>query len=135
LAVNIRDTRIDGLVVIGIDGELDGSNVALLNKCLSAHLAAGKRRIVIDLQACAFIDSSGLAAILHLVRDVQAGGALAIARPNPNIRRLLEVVGLPGTEGFEVYGDLPTACAATSLHYDSPDASGAENTGLEGQSA
>ena len=58
--MNIRDTRIDGLVVIGIDGELDGSNVALFDECLSAHLAAGKRRIVIDLQACTFMDSSGL---------------------------------------------------------------------------
>ena len=131
----IRDTRIDGLVVIGIDGELDGSNVALLDECLSAHLAAGKHRIVIDLQACCFIDSTGLSRILHLVRDVQADGALAVAGPNPNIRRLLDVVGLPGADGFEVYGDVATACAATSLDYDSPEACGAENAGLEGQSA
>ena len=133
--MNIRDTRIDGLVVIEIDGELDGSNVAPLDECLAAHLAAGKRRFVIDLQACSFIDSSGLSAILTLHRELQNEGALAMAAPNPNIRRLLDIVGLAGSEGFEVYGDLPTACASTSLDYDSPEASGIENPGFEGQSA
>jgi len=48
LPVNVRDTHIDGLVVIGVDGELDGSNVALLDNRLSAYLAAGKRRYVSD---------------------------------------------------------------------------------------
>jgi anti-anti-sigma factor len=60
LVVKIRDITQDGVVAIGIDGELERANVALLENRLSDYLAAGQRRILIDLQACTFMDSGGL---------------------------------------------------------------------------
>jgi anti-anti-sigma factor len=116
LAMNVMDKSADGLVVIGIEGELDRSNVALLEECLSAHLTAGKRHVVIDLETCSFIDSSGLAAILALHRDVRDEGLLAVVGPNKNVGRLLDLVGLLGDRGVEVYADVTTACAAISLN-------------------
>lgn len=131
--MKLRNSPFDGLMVVGIDGELDGSNVALLDECLSAHLAAGKRRIVIDLQACSFMDSKGLGALLYLRRDVPEEGALALAGPSPNLRRLFEIAGLTGQEGFEVYGDVAAACAAMALGEASTVC--VENAGPEGQAA
>jgi anti-anti-sigma factor len=113
--MEVTDGRTNGVVVIGIDGPLDRSSVTLLDDCLSAHLAAGERRIVIDLQACSFMDGGGLGLILFLLGDVQDEGALALAAPNQNIMRLLHIAGLIGSKSFEVHGDVTAACASISL--------------------
>jgi anti-anti-sigma factor len=50
---------------------------------------------LIDLEAVAFVDSTGLATLVHVHnRARQAGGDLAIRSPNATTRRAIEVTGL-----------------------------------------
>jgi anti-anti-sigma factor len=115
LVVKIRDFSFHGVVAIAIDGELEHANVALLENRLSDYLAAGRRRILIDLQACTFMDSGGLGVFVFVCRDLPDGGVLAVAAPSPHIKRLFETVGLIGHKRFEVYDDIASARAAVSL--------------------
>jgi anti-anti-sigma factor len=112
--MNMTDCTTDGLAVIGIEGDLDRSNVAEFQDCISAHLTSGRRRVVVDLQECAFIDSAGLGALLYLVVDIGAEGRLAVAGPSRRIKRLFEIVGLERDQRFEIHEDVPAAAAAIS---------------------
>ncbi len=110
--MKLTDTTLDGLVVIAIEGDLDHSNIGVLNEVLDAHMSNGNYCLLVDLERCSYIDSAGLGAMMNLLRTVQGKGTLAVAAPSPHIRRVLDIAGLPGTEGFHVYDDLATGRAA-----------------------
>ncbi len=65
--------------LVAVSGEVTFSNVGLLNRTLEAALTGGARRLVVDLAAVAFIDSSGLSALLTASAEARrAGGAVAL---------------------------------------------------------
>jgi anti-sigma B factor antagonist len=75
-----------GATLVSVTGEVTFSNVGLLNSTLEAALAGGARQLVIDLSGVAFIDSSGLSALLTASAGARrAGGstALVIAAGEP----------------------------------------------------
>ncbi len=76
--------------VVAIAGEVTFSNVNGLGRELAAVLKAGARNLVIDLREVAFIDSSGLSALLTASATArERGGAVALvhgAKP-PSIFR------------------------------------------------
>ena len=56
---------------------------------------AGRLDLLVDLTGCAFVDSSGLSALVTGMKRVRAmGGDLGLACPPGNVRRLIEVVAL-----------------------------------------
>ena len=58
-------------------------------------LRAGARRIVIDLSAVEFIDSSGLGLLVNVQRRVERATAhLVIVEPTERVRRVFEVTRL-----------------------------------------
>jgi stage II sporulation protein AA (anti-sigma F factor antagonist) len=73
-------------------GELDLSSCQGLTEEL---VGAPGSLVVIDLARLAFIDSSGLGAI-HRARQrmEKDGGNLVLCRPQPNVKRVLEITSL-----------------------------------------
>lgn len=62
---------------------------------LGQEVAAGHKRLVIDLGDVAFIDSSGLGALISGLKAArQAGGDLRIARPTEQVRVVLQLTTL-----------------------------------------
>lgn len=86
-----------GIEVVEAVGELDMSNVALLDDALKAALSNDSSCCLLDLSGLAFLDSSVINALVRWSRDVQADhrGALAVCvgRHTP-AARLVELVGL-----------------------------------------
>jgi anti-sigma B factor antagonist len=83
-----------GHVVVAFRGELDIADAAGVMAVLAAA-AAGNPRIIVDLAALEFIDSSGVAALVrgrNLAR--RAGGDLLLAAPRGPVRRILALTGL-----------------------------------------
>ena len=65
--------------VVTIAGEVTFSNVNGLGRELASVLKAGARNLVIDLREVAFIDSSGLSALLTASAQArERGGAVAL---------------------------------------------------------
>jgi anti-sigma B factor antagonist len=81
-----------GAVVLELRGELDVATVPLLREALAA--TAGTT-VVVDLQELTFMDSSGISAFIHARKQLARDGhRLLLTRPSPNVRRVLDIVGL-----------------------------------------
>jgi anti-sigma B factor antagonist len=89
--------RGDSVVVVA-EGELDLVGAPRLIEALPA---GGDEPVVVDLGSVAFMDSSGLRALLEARRScVDAGRRFALARPSGPVWRVLELVDLTGE--FEI---------------------------------
>jgi anti-anti-sigma factor len=88
-------TEHGGVQVVELAGELDVNSVDELESALSAASAGERPRVCLDMSRLAFIDSTGLAAVIraHLA-IVEAGGAFAVVAASGAVRRTLETTGL-----------------------------------------
>ncbi len=90
----VSSEAVDGTCVVKVAGELDIETHEKLADCLVREAERGA--VVVDLTACEFIDSSGIRALLLGIRA--AGGEdttrFAIAAPNEQVQRILEMTGL-----------------------------------------
>jgi anti-anti-sigma factor len=78
--------------IFTLSGELDASTSRGLLEQLQGPPGSS---VVVDLSELTFMDSSGLGAI-HLARRraVKDGGTLVVCRPQPIVRRVLQLTGL-----------------------------------------
>ena len=91
------DTRTigSGTVVVQPKGRLNMVAAPSLRKQLHGIVEGGHARIVVDLSATEFIDSSGLGALISGLKVArQAGGDLRIAAPTRQVRTVLELTNL-----------------------------------------
>ncbi|UJP41673.1 STAS domain-containing protein [Cellulomonas palmilytica] len=92
-AGEIRVEAEPGLTVVRMVGEID---VALREQASSSMVAAltGDGAIVVDASDVTFIDSSGLAFVMQLLRAArEAGIAVSLRDPSRAVRDVLEIVG------------------------------------------
>lgn len=76
-------------------GEIDALAIPSLARCLDELIAAGHRRVVLDLAGIDFIDSSGLASIVRAAkRMATVGGSVSMRRPSARVLRVLDIVGM-----------------------------------------
>lgn len=84
-----------GVAVIALDGRLDLLSAAGLKLELTEAVAAGHHRLVVDLEAVTFMDSSGLGALIGGLKAARLqGGDLRIARPPDQARAVLNLTTL-----------------------------------------
>src|SRR3954451_3654960 len=89
-------TRCDGGVrVIEVRGEVDLAVRKAFNDAVTAVTRRSIRRIVIDLSAATFVDSTGLNALVRAHQRAEAGGlSLEVVYGSGNVARALEISGL-----------------------------------------
>jgi anti-sigma B factor antagonist len=81
--------------VVTATGEIDFQSYQPLQELLTTQLRAGRSKLVLDLDAVTLCDSSGLGMFVSIHRRAgMAGGWLRLARPNPQLRRILSVTNL-----------------------------------------
>lgn len=91
------EPRPEGTVIVAV-GDLDLVGAPVLH---AAVPDGGEGRVILDLAGVAFMDSSGLRALLEARQKCRdAGRPFVIARPSDPVRRVLELVDLTGE--FEV---------------------------------
>ncbi|MEN4475156.1 STAS domain-containing protein [Mycolicibacterium cosmeticum] len=84
-----------GVVVIRPEGRLNMVAAPQLRNELHSQVDAGHARLVIDLSATDFIDSSGLGVLISGLKVArQAGGDLRIAAPTVQVTTVLELTNL-----------------------------------------
>jgi len=95
-SIDVSSSRCPGYVVVALCGELDKTHAAWLAGALSAAAAPGSR-VIVDLEGLAFIDCSGLSAMVSAWKQArQAGGDLRLAAPQQPVLRLLSLTDLTG---------------------------------------
>lgn len=81
--------------VVQVHGEIDLATAGRLRDQLTEILHRHTPRIILDLSAVTFCDSSGLAAMLGTARRAQLlDGELVLASPTPHLRKILRLTGL-----------------------------------------
>lgn len=96
--------------VLIVDGDLDLATAPELASMGIALVDAGAVDVIVDAEQLAFCDSSGLSAFVQIANRLEStAGRLAIAAPNPMVRRVLEMSGL--VDAFVVADSVPAAVA------------------------
>lgn len=91
----------DGVHVVSLSGELDQATVPDLQATLDP-VAEDAEAVLIDLERCEFIDSTGLATLVAAnARITERGGRFAICCAGSAVERLLEITGAASGLGLE----------------------------------
>jgi anti-anti-sigma factor len=88
----------DAETVVMINGEVDVSNVALLDSAVAPLLERGTPRLIVDISSLEFADSSAIAV---WVRWSRAAGELTLRGAQPFLVRAIETMGLSATLPLE----------------------------------
>jgi anti-sigma B factor antagonist len=93
----------DGITTVSVSGEVDLYTAPRLKQALVEAIDGGSRKVLVDLSHATFIDSTTLGVLMGAVKRLRpAGGELAIACNDPNIRRIFEITLLDRI--FAIYG-------------------------------
>jgi anti-anti-sigma factor len=84
--------------VVEVEGELDLATVGGLQDALDAALRDDSSRVIVDLEGCGFIDSTGIRTLVsvHGALGERRGSdrALAIVSADNEVRRVLSITGI-----------------------------------------
>ncbi len=98
-------------MVLAVGGELDLATAPRLHQAVTAEVAAGRNRLVLDLSGADFIDSVGLGMIVGSLRRARShGGDLLLVCPEPRLVRVFQMCDLDRV--FDLYADVDSAVGA-----------------------
>jgi len=114
--VDVSDTRTPegSIPVVAVSGEVDVYSAPALKDQFAELVRAGASTLVVDLTEVAFLDSTGLGALVEaraLTGD--AGGSLPIVCTQERILKLFTITGLDGV--FAIHPTVDAAVAATQV--------------------
>jgi len=85
--ITVRTRHQDGTPVISVAGELDLTNAKEVRSAIEAVVSDHGQLIVFEVSDLTFMDSSGIALLASVTRQV-------LRDPTPIVRRLIEMTGL-----------------------------------------
>ena len=107
--LRITERPVGDTLLLELTGPLvfdEGDRV--LRDHIHAVVDAGSRRILLDLHDVTYVDSGGIGAVIEMYLHVaKVGGRLALMRPGPCARRVLEITHL--STALDVFEDEETA--------------------------
>lgn len=99
--------------MVSLSGTLDAWSEPDVRAALRAVLDAGRSRIVLDVDALRRVDSSGLSALLSVLKAARAaGGDVVLLRPSTAVVSVLRLTRLD--QILEAFGDEAAAVARLS---------------------
>ena len=104
---------VDGVAVLSVKGEVDVYSAPTLSENLTQLLDEGSTTIVVDLTEVAFLDSTGLGALIaaRTAAD-RSGGALPIVCTLDRVLKLFTITGLDGV--FAIFPTVDEAVASVA---------------------
>jgi anti-sigma B factor antagonist len=85
----------DGDVRVAVRGEIDIASSDELRAALLGLMDQGARHVVVDLAELDFIDSTGLGALIRVLKRYRTeGGDLKLANPTRPVAKVLEITSL-----------------------------------------
>jgi anti-sigma B factor antagonist len=112
--VEIREVQSAEFTIVDIKGRIDSTTAQRLADQLESLVAAGRSRLLIDLDQVDYISSVGFRALLIGGRlAAKADGRLALCRPSARVRELLEVAGF-GTL-FSIHAERPATAPSSDM--------------------
>ena len=92
--MKIKEQTIDSVVVVSLDGRVDGSTAPDLEKYISGTVERGNTRILLDCSKMDYIGSTGLRVMLVGARKCQQGGGkLTLCTLRATCKSVMEASG------------------------------------------
>lgn len=97
-----------GILILTPQGQLNASEVPSFKKEWMPFLQKEGVGVIIDCASLEFVDSTGLGALIALLRKLESkGGKLAFVGMNPEVATIFEITRLHKL--FQIYPNLQTA--------------------------
>lgn len=87
------ETAGQSVVVMRVSGDVDVFAAPALKEQLFACIDSGAERVVVDMTASAFIDSTGLGVLVAGLKHAR-GREISIVSDDESLRRIIRIVGL-----------------------------------------
>jgi anti-sigma B factor antagonist len=100
----------DVLVVSVLEKRLDARAAPRFRDKLNELVDAGQRRVVVDLSAVEFVDSSGLGALVALLKQLDGDGGLVICGARETVMSMFKLTRLDKV--FQILATADEAVAA-----------------------
>lgn len=97
--------------VLEIGGEIDVYTAPRLRERLTQVVAAGHRRIIVDLGRVEFLDSTGLGVLVGVHRRLKGHGTLSLVCPHERLLKIFRITGLDTV--FDIHSSVEGATAVT----------------------
>lgn len=96
MTVSLRGTREvkDNYQLFRLNGLLDAFSEPTFRKVLSKCVDEGPQNLILDLSTIDFVDSSGLGALVQLVKKTQSAGGTLQVVTNPRVTQTVKLVRL-----------------------------------------
>ncbi len=109
----VRTENKNGLTVCYIEGEIDINTAPDIKKSFKELLAKKAPKVVINFTKVTYVDSSGLATLVEILKNMKTyGGRLALTNMSSKIKSLFEITKLEKL--FEIMADEAEAVSAFS---------------------
>jgi anti-sigma B factor antagonist len=94
-AMAIRTETKNGLMICRVEGDIDINCSPELKKAFDKLTSQKTPKIVIELSKVAYVDSSGLATLVGILKNMRSyGGKMRLAGMSPKIKSLFEITKL-----------------------------------------
>jgi anti-sigma B factor antagonist len=108
--VSVSRSSTGDVPVVAVSGEVDVYSAPALKESLTGLLQTGDRSVVVDLTDVAFLDSTGLGALVEArAATSEAGGSLPLVCNQERILKLFTITGLDGV--FAIHASVDEAVA------------------------
>jgi anti-sigma B factor antagonist len=111
--VAIKTATSDETFIISIDGELDMYTAPQLEDALSAGMAEGHKKVVVDMTRVGFLDSTTLGILVSGLRRLRSEeGELHLVVDHPHLAKMFRITGFDGV--FKMHKTVDEALATGS---------------------
>jgi len=108
--VSVSRQAANDVPVVAVSGEVDVYSAPELKQSLTSLLQSGEKSVIVDLSDVAFLDSTGLGALVEArAAASEAGGSLPIVCGQERILKLFTITGLDGV--FSIHSSVADALA------------------------
>jgi anti-sigma B factor antagonist len=91
----VRTARRGAAWVVSLEGELDLANAHIAEEALHEVIDDESSRLVVDMHELSFIDSTGIALLVSLMRSERCRGRLSfVPSTSAEVVRILQVTGI-----------------------------------------
>ena len=111
--VSVTRSSAGAVPVVAVSGEVDVYSAPALKESLTGLLESGVNSVVVDLTEVAFLDSTGLGALVEArAATSEAGGSLPLVCNQQRILKLFTITGLDGV--FSIHPTVDDAMSSLS---------------------
>ncbi|UCH11961.1 MAG: STAS domain-containing protein [Candidatus Omnitrophota bacterium] len=108
--MKITKTTQQGVVICHINGDIDINSSPDIRKTFAELTASYQKKIVINLAEVSYIDSSGLATLVEMLKKIKIyGGGLRLSNLADKVKALFEITKLEKI--FQIYDTAEQAVA------------------------